>query len=163
MATSTAKAVGYEVRDGVLVVLYGQRTPTSAEWSSFLSVLDQELERAKGVFCYGAGPGGPTARQQYELTEHVRARGGTKAAVVTGSPLSRGLGAATEWLQQARDGRTPMAFYSPQEVVAAYDYLGLGVPERIAVGAALDELRAELAPPLSDAETGPESPKAPGP
>lgn len=115
---------------GLLVAVYGERSPSDAEWSRYMATMRKiTVDDSLLIFSWG---GGPTMKQRRELEEAVTHHQG-RVAVVTESRIARGIVKAISWT-----GKQIKAFdFSRRD--AAFEYLELDEDEQ---QAALETARA---------------------
>jgi hypothetical protein len=110
------KNVAFKLVGHVLVAVYGKEAPSDAEAQQMVACFKDAL-RLENLRSLSYTPGGgPTAAQRKALNEVMAGRS-VPAAVVTGSPLVRGLVVAVSWFNK---GIRPFA---PADEESAFRYL----------------------------------------
>jgi hypothetical protein len=118
------------------IAVHSAEAPTDAEWHVLLEMMRHaDLNRFRGLtFTDG---GAPNTAQRRRLTALVGGRP-LHAAVVTGSPVVRGVVTALRW------SIPEMKTFPPDRLFEALAYLRVSPTELKAVKATVRHLRAEL-------------------
>jgi hypothetical protein len=118
------------------IAVHGTEAPTDAEWHAMLETMRRaDLKRFRGlIFTDG---GAPNTAQRRRLTALVDAHP-IHAAVVTASPVARGVVTALRWYIPG------MKTFAPDRLPEALAYLRVSPAELKAVKATVARLRAEL-------------------
>ena len=127
----------YAPEGAVFVTVHGAEPPSDEEWTRYLEVSKQHLGSVRASLIVTDG-GGPNSRQRALLTERYPEFGPVPVAVVSDSPLTRGIVTALHWL-----GKNIRAF-RPRDLAGAFTYLSVPVPEREALLHRVAVLRSEL-------------------
>jgi hypothetical protein len=138
MSTRTWSA--YDGTLQVVMSLHRYDPPTDAEWSAYLQTLADAMVALKGDKHSIRGlsisdGGGPTGKQREQLNDFMaRFTGGRGTiSIVTANPFVRGIiKALNVFNPEARS-------FSPDELAAAIDYLGLSNEQRSEVEFTLNE------------------------
>ncbi len=128
----------YRVLPDIIVSVHNG-TMTDAQWSAMVDA-GYEQGRATRTFCtlvviIGGPP--PTSRQRMVLSEAIKGRNWT-AAAVTDCPLIRLATTAMSWSQPG------LKTYALAQLDQAMDHVAARSSRRAEIGSAIDALRAEL-------------------
>jgi hypothetical protein len=127
----------------VLLVAQSPGEPTSAEWSRYLD--DIRALPFKDVLVVGEG-NKLTAKQRSDV-EHLLKRSGGRIAVVTNSPLTRGVMTALAWLG------LPARAFALTDLPGALAFLDVAPEHQSEALDTIRRLRAELLDPRTGATT----------
>jgi hypothetical protein len=130
--------MAHVVSDGIQLAVHDESPPTDAEWDAYLA---EAASSVRGTLVVTDG-GGPNAKQRAAIA-NIAGIAELPTAIITSSILARGIVTAISWL-----GKNIRAF-SPAEIGAAMDYLGIGSSKR----AELSQRIARLKVTLADAES----------
>lgn len=140
------KSMVFKIVGNVHIVLAGAADPTDADWRLYMDAVRGE-ERKMADFgkmrtlVFSAG-GGPNAKQRKEINEFLGGRP-TPVAIVTSSTIMRGVVTALQWFN-------PLArAFSPENVVAALQFLGTSNSEASEVWAEAKRLQNSFGAPAS--------------
>jgi len=87
----------YDIAGHAHVAVHGKSPPTDQEWQDYLDHILEHVSEIRGVLVNTIG-GGPTASQRRIATEHWNRYGSTpKMAIMTVSPIVRGMVKALSW------------------------------------------------------------------
>ncbi len=113
-----------EVFERTLLVVHGSRPASAQEWNRYLAkFIDPGLSGV--LIVVDSSYAGPTALQRAQATDAAKQAGiFPRIAVVTGSRMHRGIVTVVSWMQRGN-----LVAFSPRELAAAMDYVGLE-PER---------------------------------
>ncbi|PRQ00021.1 hypothetical protein ENSA5_28350 [Enhygromyxa salina] len=129
----------YEVAGNAHVAVHGKAPPSDEEWQDYLDHIVQHVNDARGVIVNTTG-GGPTAAQRRAATEHWNRYGSTpKMAIMTISPVVRGMVTALSWFLG-----TNLRAYPIDGFKDAGKHLGLSASDVEEVRAVVERLRGEL-------------------
>lgn len=127
----------YEISGELFVVVHPDRPPTDDDWTAYIRSwhpLDMGRMRTL-VFTDG---GGPNAAQRKLANQALRGRS-SLTAVVSSSPMVRGIVTALSWFNPK------IKAFSPEEALEAFYYLGMRAPEEVArTWGLVDRVRARL-------------------
>ena len=120
----------------VLVLDHGTTAPTAHEWLEYCEALKQAGTRPDTTLLVVTGDAGPTPKQRDELQRFAPPN--IRVAVVTGSPLARGIVTLLGWFNAT------IRAFTPAELTAALTYLGVTESETPLVLEGVAAMRAEL-------------------
>jgi hypothetical protein len=115
----------------LIVSVHSAEAPTDEDWSAYLQLCRRKMARERlGALAVTAG-GGPNSKQRAALQELLRG-GPVPGAVVTDSPVVRGIVTALGWFNPAIRG---FAFNRGAGIHDALTYLGVDglVAERVLI------------------------------
>ncbi len=127
----------YAPQGQVFVTVHGTEPPSDDEWARYLEVSKTHFGSLRASVVITEG-GGPNSRQRALLTERYPEFGPVPVAVVSDSPMTRGIVTALHWL-----GKNIRAF-RPTDLAGAFEYLSVPVAEREALLHRVAVLRSEL-------------------
>lgn len=127
----------YAPQGKVLVTVHSAEPPSDEEWARYLEASKSHLGFLRASLIITDG-GGPNSRQRALLTERYPEFGPVPVAVVSDSPLTRGIVTALHWL-----GKNIRAF-RPTALADAFEYLAVPGPETEALLHRVAVLRSEL-------------------
>lgn len=129
----------YEVAGNAHVAVHGTVTPSDKEWQDYLDHIVAHVHEIRGVIVNTTG-GGPTASQRRAATEHWNRYGSTpRMAIMTVSPVVRGMAKALSWFLGTNLRAFPVDAYAD-----AAAHLGLTEDDVVAIKAKVEQLRADL-------------------
>lgn len=132
-----ATTMRYAPHGEVFVTVHSAEPPSDEEWARYLEVSKFYFEDLRGSLIITDG-GGPNSRQRALLTERYPEFGPVPVAVVSDSPLTRGIVTALRWL-----GKNIRAF-RPTDLAGAFEYLAIPSSEHEALLHRVAVLRSEL-------------------
>ncbi|HTQ04988.1 MAG TPA: hypothetical protein VMI54_14085 [Polyangiaceae bacterium] len=121
----------------VFVTVHGTEAPSDEEWLRYLETGKAHFAGVRASLIITEG-GGPNGQQRALLTERYPEFGPLPVAVVSDSPLTRGIVTALRWL-----GKNIRAF-RPTDLAGAFEYLDVPIPEREALLHRVAHVRSEL-------------------
>lgn len=127
----------YAPEGAVFVTVHSAEPPSDEEWTRYLEVSKTHFGSLRASLIITDG-GGPNSRQRALLTERYPEFGPVPVAVISDSPLTRGIVTALHWL-----GKNIRA-YRPTDLAGAFAYLSVPVPDREALLHRVAMLRSEL-------------------
>lgn len=111
----------YDIAGNAHVAVHGKAPPSDEEWQAYLDHIVEHVSEIRGVLVNTIG-GGPTASQRRIATEHWNRYGSTpKMAIMTVSPIVRGMVKALSWFLGTNLRAFPIDGFED-----AGGYLGLG-------------------------------------
>jgi hypothetical protein len=135
-------------RDGtvwIILSLHRKGAPSPESWDLYMKACSDALTAANGNIRQLRGlsisdGGAPTAKQREQVNTFLSQsrEGRAILAIVTVDPIVRGVIKALSWFNPQARG------FSPQELPAAIDYLGLSPAQRAEFEPALAEALAEF-------------------
>ncbi len=129
----------YAIAGNAHVAVHGAVAPNDEEWQAYLDDILEHVNEARGVIVNTVG-GGPTAAQRRASTEHWNRWGSTpKMAIMTVSPVVRGMVTALSWFLGTNIRALPIDAFGD-----AGKHIGLSDADVEAVRAMVAKLRAEL-------------------
>ncbi len=128
--------IRYATVGHVLVLVHGTTAPTAHEWLEYCATLKEAGTRPDTTLLVITGDAGPTPKQREELQRS--APPDIRVAVVTGSPLARGIVTLLGWFNAT------IRAFTPAELTAAVTYLGVTESETPLVLERVAAMRAEL-------------------
>lgn len=109
------------------LVLYDRATPADADWLAWMAAYQTHAKALRALMVFSLG-GSPSATQRTEMNRFLQSRADLhRTAVVTASPLVRGIVTAMNWFLRP-ELRSPA--FAPGELEAASDYLQLDAATR---------------------------------
>jgi hypothetical protein len=120
----------------LMFAVHNAQPPTDAEWARWVSLGVEAQTNALRLFVETRGGGGPNAKQRRLLADNLQ-RFGMRCAIVTSSPIIRGIVTAVAWLN------VDLRAFAPGDQEAALSYLQLTAAERDILEQTLSVLRAE--------------------
>jgi hypothetical protein len=124
-------------RDGrLMVAVHSSVPPTDAEWTRWVSFGLEAHSDALRLFVETKGRGGPNAKQRRLLADNLQPLG-MRCAILTGSPIVRGIVTAVAWLN------VDLRAFAVDDHEAAMSFLQLSAAEREFLQRTLPALRAE--------------------
>ncbi len=127
----------YSAEGPVLVTVHGKEPPSDDEWLRYLEASKAHFGSARASLVITEG-GGPNGRQRALLSERYPEFGPVPVAVITDSPLTRGVVTALRWL-----GKNIRAF-RPTDLAGAFEYLEVPSGDREALLHRVARVRSEL-------------------
>ncbi len=129
----------YEIAGNAHVAVHGSVTPSDKEWQDYLDHIVEHVNEIRGVIVNTTG-GGPTAAQRRAATEHWNRWGSTpRMAIMTVSPVVRGMAKALSWFLGTNLRAFPVDAYAD-----AGAHLGLSPTDIDEVKAMVERLRGEV-------------------
>lgn len=120
----------------LMVAVHSPEPPTDDEWTRWVGLGLEASTNALRLFVETNGFGGPNAKQRKQLAENLR-RFGMRCAIMTSSPVIRGIVTAVAWLN------VDLRAFAPGDHAAAASYLQLSAAEAQFLQEVLPGLRAE--------------------
>lgn len=120
----------------LMVAVHSPVPPTDAEWARWVSLGLEAQTNALRLFVETSGGGGPNAKQRRLLADNLQPLG-MRCAIVTSSPIVRGIVTAVAWLN------VDLRAFAPGDQDAAATFLQLSAEERKFLVDALPALRIE--------------------
>jgi len=140
------KSMVFKIVGNVHIVIHGTTDPIEEDWRLYMNAVRSE-ERKMADFgkmrtlVFSAG-GGPNAKHRKEINEFLGGRA-TPVAIVTSSTVMRGVVTALQWFN-------PLArAFSPDNVVAAMQFLGTSDGESSVLWAEAKKLQTSVGAPAS--------------
>lgn len=127
----------YAAEGRVFVTVHGAEPPSDEEWQRYLEVCKANFAGLSGnlIVTDGGGPNGP---QRALLAERYPEFAPVPVAVVSDSPMTRGIVTALRWF-----GKNIRAF-RPTDLAGAFEYLGVPGADREALLQRVARVRSEL-------------------
>lgn len=128
-------AMAMEMFERSLLVVHGARPASAQEWNRYLA--EFILPDLSGVLIVvDSSYAGPTALQRAQATDTAKQAGiFPRIAVVTGSRMHRGIVTVVSWMQRGN-----LVAFSPRELPAAMDYVGIAPDRRVVALSRVHEL-----------------------
>lgn len=135
METRAMPAMAMEVFECALLVVHGARPASAQEWDRYLAeFIDPSLSGV--LIVVDSSYPGPTALQRAQATDAAQQAGiFPPIAVVTGSRMHRGIVTVVSWMQRGN-----LIAFSPKELSAAMDFVGLEPERRVVALSRVHEL-----------------------
>ena len=152
------KSMVFKIVGNVHIVIHGTTEPRDEDWRLYMDAVRSEEQKTTDfakirTLVFSAG-GGPTAKHRREISEFLGGRT-TPVAIVTSSTIMRGVVTALQWFN-------PLArAFSPDNVVAALQFLGTSDSEAHLVWTEAKRLQTSLGAPSSKS-INLDSPNPPG-
>jgi hypothetical protein len=121
---------------GLMLLVHTDRPPTDAEWEPYYDELIKHDPDQLRSLAFTDG-GAPSGAQRKQVNDFLKGRA-SRAAVVSPSTMVRGVVTALSWFN------SQMKVYSPKEVDAALQYLGVSADELPLVRVEIQLLRKKL-------------------
>ena len=121
----------------VYVTVHGAEPPSDEEWLRYLETGKADFAGVRASLIITEG-GGPNGHQRALLMERYPEFAPLPVAIVSDSPMTRGIVTALRWL-----GKNIRAF-RPTDLVGAFEYLGVPASEREALLHRVARVRSEL-------------------
>ncbi len=152
------KSMVFKIVGNVHIVIHGTSEPHDEDWRLYMSAVRGEEQKATGfvkmrTLVFSAG-GGPTAKHRKEINEFLGGRT-SPVAIVTSSTIMRGVVTALQWFNPL------VRAFSPDNVVAAMQFLGVSEGEAHVVWTEAKRLQTSLGAPASKS-INLDSPNPPG-
>ena len=110
-------------RGDLLLIVFGDVSPTQEDWDEHLEFFSGALERRpyQSMYClaYSLG-GGPNARQRQELVDATPTTKRGRAAVLARSPAARGMASALSWIYKPE-----LRVFGLRDLEPALEWLGI--------------------------------------
>ncbi|NVB37537.1 STAS/SEC14 domain-containing protein [Pseudenhygromyxa sp. WMMC2535] len=136
----------YEVSGKAHIAVHGKVPPSDEEWQAYLDHIVNHVSEIRGVLVSTLG-GGPSTAQRRAATEHWNRYGSTpKMAIMTVSPIVRGMVKALSWFLG-----TNLRAFALDDYENARKYLGLGETDIDEIAETVERLRGELGLPQQSA------------
>ncbi len=140
------KNAAFDYLHGVVLAMYNVRTPKRDEWGIYLAmvrhlkvVFDNDCAHFKQlIFTDGGAPNAAQRLSLVELSRGTRNRDKIRAAIVSRSPVARGLVTTFRWLG------LPLRAFAPDELSAVFAFLEVSNAEARDLCAALVDLCATI-------------------
>ena len=117
MTVAAGKSLGYGRVGNCFLYVSGKRPPNEADWAEYVAWFKKALPpNAQGIVLERGS--GPNAAQRKQLTD-ITSKMTFKVAVLTASPVARGVVTAMSWFKEGYKA------FSPDELGEAASYLGL--------------------------------------
>lgn len=135
---ASGRSLGFAKCGNCLVYLSSTSAPGESDWAEYMEWLTAALdEKGRGkleILVYERGPG-PNAAQRKQLRTLVEERD-VKVAVVTTSPVARGVMTALSWFAKSAVYRA----FAPAELESAFEFLELDHRAKTAVRQVIDDV-----------------------
>ena len=133
----------YDIAGHAHIAVHGKSPPTDEEWQEYLDHIVAHVSEIRGVLVNTIG-GGPTTSQRRIATEHWNRYGSTpKMAIMTVSPIVRGMAKALSWFLGTNLRAFPIDGYED-----ACKHLGLTGEDGEEIKVMVKRLRGELDIPI---------------
>jgi hypothetical protein len=135
ITTAPQKTLAFAWCGDCSVYLSTANPPTDTDWAEYIKWCKETPTGKSGkqkvlVFERGPGPNAAQRRMLHELLEDVDVR----VAVVTASPIARGVMTALSWFAKKQVYRA----FAPTDLSKAFEYLSLDAKTAVEVRAAID-------------------------
>ena len=117
MTVASGKTLGYGKIHDVLLYISAKRPPNDADWAEYVAFFRKaEQPNFRGIVVERGS--GPNAAQRKQITD-IMSTVTSKVAVMSASPVARGVMTAMSWFSKGFQA------FSPDEMDRALEYLGV--------------------------------------
>lgn len=124
----------------LLLAVHTNEEPLQDEWEEYLKTCQAHLNDLRVALAVTAG-GRPNSKQRAQVIDAVAGRSAPlPGAIITDSTTVRGVVRVLTWL----DKKAVLRAFAPEEMAAAFDYLGIPKYQRAGIEKSIGRLRDSL-------------------
>jgi hypothetical protein len=139
------KTLAFDRIGPCFVLAVGSRSPSDTDWDAYLDFVKESIGARKApLTLVSSKGGGPTPAQRQRLndvTKSLNVEKTLKVAVLTQSPVVRGIATALSWFVQGYKA------FAPSDLGAALDFLGVISADQIEIKRLVPKLHARIDDP----------------
>lgn len=139
------KTLAFDRVGSCFILAVGAKNPSDTDWDAYLAFVKENLGGRKApVTLVSSKGGGPTPAQRQrlnDLTKSVNVEKTLKVAVLTQSPVVRGIATALSWFVQGYKA------FAPSDISAALDFLGVNSTDQAEIKKRVPQLHDRIEEP----------------